>query len=857
MKTLLTDKIVKTVFALIVSCTIAAIYILPISSFRNHTQEHIPISLVISFATVATSGIPMIFDLILDFVNPDSDVIYFKKDNVNLRLQIILPLIFSLIAIALPSPDWFPYVVKCFVSQRILGIGVLIYQSVELQSFAWSVSHALILLLFTCAALIFFIVWIITNSNTLWFCQLFCSIIAYIFATILCVLTIRHYLKYKHSDSSVGVFLVYLTGAVLNGIIISVLRASLHRELNLDTSCAVMVAGNYLLLAFNVVPTILPGRIAQDKALGERRTNEARQSFVRYISHEIRTPLNVSSIGVALLEDAMRGSGNISPDTSLVIDQTKRALSLATETLNDLLVYEKLSSNLMTLERTLESPIEFINKTVDLFEFQAAEKKVALLLPSANSQDSKFKNGFVFIDTYKMSQVLRNLVSNALKFTPSGGSIIVSVDVVESPVDRMHHDSAMRVRDLVSSMSTQRVTSVTEWFQIDVKDSGVGLAPENVAKIFKEIIQFDANKLQQGNGSGLGLFISDGIMKLHDGIIRVKSDGIGKGCLFTIELPFIRIDLESMIDIDSLTTTTTTTMATPFIDNGQVAMHSIANPQPPSNIAAIQYLLNSSSDRCSTVTDYISYTTVTNRLDLNLQSPRLISYSSPRSRSYSGPKMFSRSKSNSHSGSSFPLPVSTTAADDEDGKISRQMSNILALAQIVNSKLSLVSTSEESFHQTQMSVVAALSKLAESKPTSSLQNDTSQFSTLDLRDKCILIADDSIVSLKMLKLMLKKFGAVCIEVLSGTAAFETVRNSISGSIPHIDIVIMDNNMDGMNGPESCLSMRNAGYLNPIFGLTGDVDPIKQQDFLDAGASYVFQKPLKINEFIEKMTFYSN
>jgi hypothetical protein len=73
-----------------------------------------------------------------------------------------------------------------------------------------------------------------------------------------------------------------------------------------------------------------------------------------------------------------------------------------------------------------------------------------------------------------------------------------------------------------------------------VTDSGAGISDENQKKLFKEIVQFNPEKLQAGGGSGLGLWISSGIMELHNGKISVFSEGEGKGCSFMVEIPMIR-----------------------------------------------------------------------------------------------------------------------------------------------------------------------------------------------------------------------------------------------------------------------------------------------------------------------------
>ena len=108
-----------------------------------------------------------------------------------------------------------------------------------------------------------------------------------------------------------------------------------------------------------------------------------------------------------------------------------------------------------------------------------------------------------------MSQVLRNLLSNALKFTPAGGVVTVRVNIV--------HDDLF----------------------VEVEDTGAGICPANIDKLFHNVMQFNANTLQGGGGTGLGLWISKKIIDLHGGTIGVRSAGEGLGSTFYFTLPII------------------------------------------------------------------------------------------------------------------------------------------------------------------------------------------------------------------------------------------------------------------------------------------------------------------------------
>jgi CheY-like chemotaxis protein len=133
-------------------------------------------------------------------------------------------------------------------------------------------------------------------------------------------------------------------------------------------------------------------------------------------------------------------------------------------------------------------------------------------------------------DIVKISQVIRNLVSNALKFTPSGGTVRISVVWRRDGLPK-----AQRLQ--VSASYPQRDCIRSGSLLLLVKDSGVGMNPEQQRNLFREGVQFDANRLQDGGGSGLGLFIAKGIAELHGGKLHGSSEGINQGSTFMLEMP--------------------------------------------------------------------------------------------------------------------------------------------------------------------------------------------------------------------------------------------------------------------------------------------------------------------------------
>ena len=232
------------------------------------------------------------------------------------------------------------------------------------------------------------------------------------------------------------------------------------------------------------------------------QTLETKRTFVRHVSHEIRTPLNVVMSGLELLRATAMA---LSPDALDIIADMRGACAIAIDILNDLLTYEKLDSDLLVLEKSPCDLVELLRRSHNMFHIQAKYADVNMLLEIEGAFETVIVDG----DSTKLSQVFRNLISNALKFTPSGGSVTVKLSVL---------DAVKRVR-------------------IEVQDTGAGMSREQRERLFQEVVQFNAKELQNGQGSGLGLFLSRKIIDMHDGTIGVDMGWEGPGSKFFVELP--------------------------------------------------------------------------------------------------------------------------------------------------------------------------------------------------------------------------------------------------------------------------------------------------------------------------------
>jgi len=246
--------------------------------------------------------------------------------------------------------------------------------------------------------------------------------------------------------------------------------------------------------------------------------------------------------------------------TGDIYENTKNAVAV----LDDLLNYDKIQTGTLKLEVTKVQIWDMVRKTVLQFKLQAQNKRLQLHtyidtgsssyhskthsqhddddddgVPEQNDEESD--SDFVeesgefgssrdinaLGDDLKLSQALRNLISNALKFTCEGGTVTVSASYKRDGLPK-----AKRLADAASA-AYPRSGSVC----ISVHDTGAGMSADQLKLLFQEWVQFDANKLQKGGGSGLGLCITKEIVEQHGGIIAAESAGLGKGATFTVELP--------------------------------------------------------------------------------------------------------------------------------------------------------------------------------------------------------------------------------------------------------------------------------------------------------------------------------
>ncbi len=227
---------------------------------------------------------------------------------------------------------------------------------------------------------------------------------------------------------------------------------------------------------------------------GER----AKTDFVSNVSHELRTPLTCIKGYSELLLGNMVGPLNDQQLYFLKIIQTSSD-RLAT-LINDLLDISRIESGRFKLETKSVQMEKVLHSVAEMIQPQCDKKKLCLNL---NIEPNV---GSVLGDESRLAQVVTNLVSNACRYTPEGGNITL---VLSNP------DSTVRV---------------------DVKDTGIGIAPEDQAKVFQRFYRVNDPAVQEVAGTGLGLPISKMLIEMHGGRMWLQSE-VGQGSQFTFILP--------------------------------------------------------------------------------------------------------------------------------------------------------------------------------------------------------------------------------------------------------------------------------------------------------------------------------
>lgn len=234
------------------------------------------------------------------------------------------------------------------------------------------------------------------------------------------------------------------------------------------------------------------------------RATQAKDEFIANMSHELRTPLN-AIIGMSEgLQEEVFGYINEEQTKAISIIETSGYHLL--DLINDILDLSKIEAGKLELDITSVSLQDLLENSLIFVQQPALKKQIQL----TTEISPELREVILSVDERRMRQAIINLISNAIKFTPERGQVT-----------------------LIAELETEKTNSL----KISVKDTGIGIAPENLKKLFKPFVQLDSHLNRQYTGTGLGLALVRQIVELHGGEVSVSSQ-LGQGSCFSIYLPY-------------------------------------------------------------------------------------------------------------------------------------------------------------------------------------------------------------------------------------------------------------------------------------------------------------------------------
>ncbi|MHB8605338.1 MAG: PAS domain S-box protein [Thermoplasmatota archaeon] len=229
-----------------------------------------------------------------------------------------------------------------------------------------------------------------------------------------------------------------------------------------------------------------------------KEVDEFKTQFINTAAHELNTPLTPIKLQVHLLKTA--GGAGLDERQRRAVDVLERNVDRLGHLVRDVLDVARLQASRLGVVKRSTDLNRLVLESVESFQESARVARVELVATLTPDLS-------VEADPQRLTQVLFNLLSNALKFTPPGGVITVE--------SRREHGAAI----------------------VRVKDTGAGLTTDQMSRLFRPFSQVHDTSQQTRAGTGLGLYISRGILELHDGTLNVASDGPGHGSTFTMALP--------------------------------------------------------------------------------------------------------------------------------------------------------------------------------------------------------------------------------------------------------------------------------------------------------------------------------
>jgi len=255
-------------------------------------------------------------------------------------------------------------------------------------------------------------------------------------------------------------------------------------------------------------------KLQQQKSIVQA-ANRTKDHFLAMLSHELRTPLTpvISAL------DSLEAEASQTQDTKASLAMIRRNIELETQLIDDLLDFTRIARDKMQLRFAPMDAHQAVSNVVEICRAEARSKKLNVHV------NLRAKTHLVTADTAKFQQIIWNLLKNAIKFTPEGGDITISSD---NPSETL--------------------------FTVSVRDTGIGIEPEVMQRIFDPFEQGNRSFEHRFGGLGLGLAISKSLAQAHDGRLTAQSGGANCGSTFTLSMQTLPQDEAAGVAAEAVTT---------------------------------------------------------------------------------------------------------------------------------------------------------------------------------------------------------------------------------------------------------------------------------------------------------------